>query len=89
MRMNYRCNNTLYFIGLAILAVSFLHIRPVQSTALSARNSIDNENYCQLQLFQIQSYRGTPDKIFNSKYARKFRRGKDKSARTIGKSSNC
>ena len=88
MKMKYRCNNaTLYMIGLAIVAITFLHsgIKSVQSNALSLRNSIDNQNYCQLQLFQIQSLRGAPDKIFSTKRARKFRRGKDKSARTIGK----
>ena len=86
--MKYRCNNaTLYMIGLTIVAITFLHsgIKSVQSNALSLRNSIDNQNYCQLQLFQIQSLRGAPDKIFGTKRARKFRRGKDKSARTIGK----
>lgn len=73
-------------IGLAIVAIAFFHsgIKSVQSNALSLRNSIDNQNYCQLQLFQIQSLRGEPDKIFSNKRARKFRRGKDKSARTIG-----
>ena len=88
MKMNYRCNNTKsYMIGLAIVAITFFHsgIKSVQSNALSLRNSIDNQNYCQLQLFQIQSLRGEPDKIFSNKRARKFRRGKDKSARTIGK----
>ena len=86
MKMNYCFNHTLYSLGFVILTISVLQsgIKPVESTALSLRNSIDNQNYCQLQLFQIQSLRGRPDKIFNNKRIRKFRRGKDKSARTIG-----
>jgi len=84
--MNYCFNHILYSLGFVILTISVLQsgIKPVESTALSLRNSIDNQNYCQLQLFQIQSLRGRPDKIFNNKRIRKFRRGKDKSARTIG-----
>ena len=84
---NYHYSEKLYILGLAILTIYVFHsgIKPVQSTALSMRNSIDNQDYCQLQLFQIQSLRGNPDKIFNNKRVRKFRRGKDKSARTIGK----
>ena len=86
MKMNYCFNHILYSLGFVILTISVLQsgIKPVESTALSLRNSIDNQNYCQLQLFQIQSLRGRPDKIFNNKRIRKFRRGKDKSARTIG-----
>ena len=89
MKKNYHYSEKLYILGLAILTIYVFHsgIKPVQSTALSMRNSIDNQDYCQLQLFQIQSLRGNPDKIFNNKRVRKFRRGKDKSARTIGKFS--
>merc|ERR1712241_613776 len=81
----YRVNYLLYCFGLALtLVVLQSSIGSVETTITSLRNSIDNQNFCQLQLYQIQSFRGNPDRIIRNKRNRRIRRGRDKSARTIG-----
>ena len=88
MMIRYSFNNFVYLFGLALTIILLcLDFQPVQATSVSFRNSIDNNNFCQLQLYQIQFFGGNPDKIIRSKRNRKLRRGRDKSARTIGKIS--
>jgi hypothetical protein len=82
----YHFNYLFYCFGLALTIVVLQpRIRSVEATSTSLRNSIDNQNFCQLQLYQIQSFRGNPDRIARNKRNRRIRRGRDKSARTIGK----
>merc|ERR1712080_48847 len=82
----YRVNYLLYWFGLALaIVVLQSSISSVETTITSLRNSIDNQNFCQLQLYQIQSFRGNPDRIIRSNRNRRIRRGRDKSARTIGR----
>ena len=82
----YRVNYLLYCFGVALTVVVLQSsIGSVETTITSLRNSIDNQNFCQLQLYQIQSFRGNPDRIIRNKRNRRIRRGRDKSARTIGK----
>lgn len=81
----YHFNYLFYCFGLALTIVVLQpRIRSVEATSTSLRNSIDNQNFCQLQLYQIQSFRGNPDRIARNKRNRRIRRGRDKSARTIG-----
>ena len=79
-------NYLLYCFGLSLAIVALQpRIRSVDAAITSLRNSIDNQNFCQLQLYQIQSFRGNPDRIVRNNRNRRIRRGRDKSARTIGK----
>ena len=85
MSMILRSNHLLYCFGfvLAIIALN-PYITSVESEVISYGNSIDDRNFCQLRLYQIQSFQGNPDKITRNK-RRRFRRGQDKSVQTIGK----
>ena len=83
--MILRSKKLLYCFGFA-LAIGVIHpyITSVESKITSYESSIDNRNFCQLRLFQIQSFQGSPDKFYRNK-RRRFRRGRDKSVQTIGK----
>ena len=90
MIMKNRSCSSLYYLGLLLaIVVLYLHVEKSDSAATSLRtafeNSIDDQNFCQLDLYRIQHFRGDPDKIRTNKRNRRVRRGRDKSVRTIGK----
>ena len=85
MRMIFRSNHLLYCFGFALVIIALTtYITSVESKIISYGNSIDNRTFCQLRLYQIQSFQGNPDK-FNRNRRRRFRRGHDKSVQTISK----
>ena len=89
MIMKNRNTSSLYFGGLLLaIVVLYLHVELSDSALVATRtafeNSIDDQNFCQLDLYRIQHFRGDPDKIRTNKRNRRVRRGRDKSVRTIG-----
>ena len=85
MKRLFRMYNLVYGLALVtVIVVSNALIASVESRITSYDRSIDNQNFCQLRLYQIQSYQGNPDKITSNK-KRRFRRSQDKSIQTIGK----
>ena len=90
MIMKNRSSYSLYYLGLLLaIVVLYLHVELSDSALVATRtafeNSIDDQNFCQLDLYRIQHFRGDPDKIRTNKRNRRVRRGRDKSVRTIGK----
>ena len=84
MKRLFRMYNLVYGLALVtVIVVSNALIASVESRITSYDRSIDNRNFCQLRLYQIQSYQGNPDKITRNK-RRRFRRTQDKSIQTIG-----
>ena len=90
MIMKKHSSSSFYFLGLLLaIVVLYLHVELSDSALVATRtafeNSIDDQNFCQLDLYRIQHFRGDPDKIRTNKRNRRVRRGRDKSVRTIGK----
>jgi len=87
--MKKHSSSSFYFLGLQLaIVVLYLHVELSDSALVSSRpplgNSIDDQNFCQLDLYRIQHFQGDPDKIRRNKRHRRVRRGRDKSVRTIG-----
>ena len=90
MIMKKHSSSSFYFLGLQLaIVVLYLHVELSDLALVSSRpplgNSIDDQNFCQLDLYRIQHFQGDPDKIRTNKRHRRVRRGGDKSVRTIGK----